>query len=144
MFQRVLSSGAGVSQICWIAPGPVISARVKVDLAGTRTYGETFQPWPRSRAALLAGPSVDMPALPFSPVKFSGLMERVLAFESRGRLPRFRSSPLNGESAARAEMEMRRARDKVASLRFIGGRNDVKWVKRVKKVKWPFLIGRDD
>src|ERR1017187_7897824 len=35
MNQRVLSSGAGVIQICVIAPGPVISASVNVDLAGT-------------------------------------------------------------------------------------------------------------
>ena len=90
-----------MSQICWTAPGPVISARVKVDLAGTRTKGETFQPWPRSRAAPLAAPSVDMPALPFSPLKFSGPMERVLAFDIRLRLPRFRSRPLKGASAAR-------------------------------------------
>src|SRR6185369_15847910 len=99
MFQRVLSNGAGVSQICWIAPGPVISASVNVDLAGTRTKGETFHPWPRSRAAPFAAPSVDMPALPFSPLKFSGPIDRVLAFESRLKLPRFKSNPLNGASA---------------------------------------------
>src|SRR5258708_38211471 len=103
MFQRVLSSGAGVSQSCWIAPGPVISAMVKVDLAGTRTKGDNFQPWPRSRAAPLAGPSVDMAALPFSPVKFSGPIERVLAFEIRLRLPRFKSSPLTESAADAAE-----------------------------------------
>src|SRR5260370_37308016 len=102
MFHRVLSRGEGVSHICWIAPGPVISAMVKVDLAGTCTKGDTFQPWPRSRAAPLAGPSVDMPALPFSPVKFSGPMERVLAFERRLKLPRFKSRPLKGPSAAEA------------------------------------------
>src|SRR5581483_321779 len=83
-----------------MAPGPVISANVKVDLAGTRTKGETFQPCPRSRAAPLAAPSVDMPALPFSPVKFSGPIERVLALERRLRLPRVKSNPLNGASAA--------------------------------------------
>src|SRR5579859_1240793 len=83
-----------------MAPGPVISARVKVDLAGTRTKGETFQPCPRSRAAPLAGPSVDIPALPFSPVKFSGPIERVFALEIRLRLPRFKSSPEKGLSAA--------------------------------------------
>src|SRR5271169_5702910 len=99
MFHRVLSSGAGVSQICWIAPGPVISARVKVDLAGTLTKGETFQPCPRSRAAPRAAPLVDMPALPFSPVKFSGLIERLLAGERRERFPRLRSRPLKGVSA---------------------------------------------
>src|SRR6266404_1136352 len=100
MSQRVLSNGAGVSQICCIAPGPVMSARVKVDLAGTRTKGETFQPCPRSRAAPLAAPSVDIPALPFSPLKFSGLMERVFALEVRLRLPRFKSRPLKEVSAA--------------------------------------------
>jgi hypothetical protein len=41
-----------------------------------RTDGETFQPWPSSRAAFLPVPSVAMPPLPFSPVKFSGLIER--------------------------------------------------------------------
>src|SRR3954465_6566279 len=82
-----------------MAPGPSISARVNVDFAGTTTYGETFQPGPRSCAAFNAGPFVDMPALPFSPVKFSGLMERVFAFERRLRLPRFRSRPLNGSAA---------------------------------------------
>jgi hypothetical protein len=35
-----------------------------------------------------------MPPRPFAPVKFSGLMDRVLAFESRDRLPMFMSSPL--------------------------------------------------
>src|SRR6185369_8312 len=100
MFQRVLSNGAGVSQICWIAPGPVISAIVNVDLAGTRTKGDTFHPCPRSRAAPFAAPSVDMPALPFSPVKFSGPIERVLAFDTRLKLPRFKSRPLKGASAA--------------------------------------------
>src|SRR3569833_3259880 len=83
-----------------MAPGPVISASVKVDFAGTRTKGETFQPCPRSRAAPRAAPSVDVPALPFSPVKFSGPMERVLALDKRLRFPRLRSSPLNGASAA--------------------------------------------
>src|SRR5262249_35246890 len=34
-----------------------------------------------SRAAFLPVPSVAMPALPFSPVKFSGLIERDLALE---------------------------------------------------------------
>ena len=34
------SSGAGVIQICWIAPGPVISASVNVDLALIGTDGD--------------------------------------------------------------------------------------------------------
>src|SRR5215472_5349229 len=103
MSQRVLSRGAGVSQICWSAPGPVMSARVKVDFAGTLTNGDTFQPCPRSLAAPLAAPSVDMPAFPFSPLKFSGLIERVFAFDVRLRLPRFMSRPLNELSAAKPD-----------------------------------------
>jgi len=83
MLKRVLSSGAGVIQVCWIAPGPAISASVKVDRALMRTEGETFQPWPSSRAAFLPVPSVAMAALPFSPVKFSGLIDRDWALESR-------------------------------------------------------------
>ena len=64
-------------------PDPLISASVKVLPALMLTEGETFQPWPRSRAAFLPVPSVAMPALPFSPVKFSGLIERDWAFETR-------------------------------------------------------------
>ena len=41
------------------------------------------------------GPSVAMPPLPFSPVKFSGLIERVCAFDRRDRLPRCRPNPEN-------------------------------------------------
>src|SRR5215213_2391289 len=66
----------GVIQMCWIAPGPVISQRVNVWPGSMRTDGETFQPWPRSWAAPSPVPCVAMPALPFSPVKFSGEMER--------------------------------------------------------------------
>ena len=73
----------GVIQICWMQPGPLISASVKVVPALMLTDGETFQPWPSSREARLPVPSVAMPALPFSPVKFSGLIERVWAFEVR-------------------------------------------------------------
>ena len=44
-----------------------------------RTDGETFQPWPRSRARLGAGAlRWPCPPSPFSPVKFSGLIERDL------------------------------------------------------------------
>jgi hypothetical protein len=53
-----------------------MSAIVKVDRALIRTDGETFQPCPSSRAAFLPVPSVAWPAFPFSPVKFSGLIER--------------------------------------------------------------------
>ncbi|KOH46456.1 hypothetical protein NC99_07060 [Sunxiuqinia dokdonensis] len=36
-----------------------------------------------------------IPPLPFSPVKFSGLIERDSAFDSRYKLPIFISRPLN-------------------------------------------------
>ena len=36
-----------------------------------------------------------MPPLPFSPVKFSGLIERVFAFDKRDKFPRFIPRPLN-------------------------------------------------
>jgi hypothetical protein len=73
----------GVSQMCWMAPGPAISARVKVLPGSTFTDGEIFHFWPRSRAASLPVPSVAMPPSPLAPVKFSGLIERVRAPESR-------------------------------------------------------------
>src|SRR5580658_7674783 len=102
---RVLSIGAGVIQICWMAPGPAMSARVKVERAATLTIGETFHPWPRSRAAFLAAPSTDIPAFPFSPVKFSGPIERVWASERRKRLPRLEFSPSNFPSSAEDERQ---------------------------------------
>src|ERR1017187_5083119 len=83
-------------------PGPLISPRVNVLPASIRTEGDTFQPLPSSRDAPLPVPSVAIPALPFSPVKFSGLIDRDCAFETRQRLPRLRTRPLNAESAARA------------------------------------------
>lgn len=52
--------------------------------------GETFQPCPRSLAALAPQPWVAMPPFPFSPVKFSAEMERVFALESLHRV----SSPV--------------------------------------------------
>ncbi len=93
---RRQKSGNSVSQICWIAPGPSISATVNVVCAGMLTLGDTFHPWPSSRATCAPVPSVAMPPLPFSPVKFSALIERVLARDRRDRLPRLRCSPLNG------------------------------------------------
>ena len=71
--------------MCWIAPGPWMSASVNVSPALIRIDGETFQPWPRSRAAFAPVPSVAMPPLPFSPVKFSGLIDRVFARDRRDR-----------------------------------------------------------
>ena len=87
-------SGCTVSQMCWIAPGPAMSAIVKVLLPGRWTLGDTFQPWPSSRAATAPVPSVAMPACPLAPVKFSALIERVTALDSLDRLPRLMSSPL--------------------------------------------------
>src|SRR5437016_817392 len=72
----------GVIQMCWIAPGPAMLQSVKVFPGSIRTLGEIFQPTPSSRAAFLPVPSVAMPALPFSPVKFSGLIDRDLALLS--------------------------------------------------------------
>src|SRR5690242_12600499 len=80
--------------MCWIAPEPSISATVNVSPGLTRTLGEIFQPWPRPFAWLAPVPSVAVPPRPFSPVKFSALMERVWASESRQTLPRSRPSPL--------------------------------------------------
>ena len=74
--------------MCWMAPGPVMSATVKVSPAGMRTKGFTFQPLPRSRAAALALPSSSshMAPAPLAPLRFSGLMDRETAFDSRNRL----------------------------------------------------------
>ena len=54
----------GVIQMCWIAPGPAISASVNICFGAIFTDGETFQPWPRSRAALAPVPSVALPPCP--------------------------------------------------------------------------------
>src|SRR5437867_7337346 len=76
----------GVIQICCISPDPLISARVKVFPGSITTKGLTFQPCPKSRAAWDAVPCTAAPPLPFSPVRFSGPIENVLAFERRYRL----------------------------------------------------------
>src|SRR5690554_4556575 len=85
-----------------MAPGPSISAMVKVSPGLIVTNGFTFQPCPRSRAGFVAlavlrgalGSGIAIPPFPFSPVKFSGLIERVSALDSRYRLPIFISRPL--------------------------------------------------
>jgi len=81
-------------------PGPWMLASVKVVPALITTDGEIFQPWPNFLAACCPVPWVAIPPLPFSPVKFSGLMERDRAFEVRQR---FASKPADesGGSAAR-------------------------------------------
>src|ERR1051325_10147776 len=61
----------GTIHICWIAPGPWMSASVKVLLALTIADGETFHPCPSPRAAFSPVPFVAIPPLPFSPVGFS-------------------------------------------------------------------------
>ena len=76
-------SPLGVSQMCWMIPGPSIWARVNVVFCLTRTEGEIFQPRPSSRAKSLPVPSTAMPPLPFSPVTFSGLIDRDRADERR-------------------------------------------------------------
>src|ERR1700712_4834184 len=83
-----------VSQICWMAPGPAISAITRVSPASLQIDGETFHPWPRPRAGLAPVPSVAIPPRPTAPSKFSGEIERVLACESRERLPRCNPNPL--------------------------------------------------
>ena len=59
------------------------------------TDGEIFQPWPSSRAGPAPVPSVAMPPLPFSPVKFSGLIERVSASARRQTFVRPTPSPFH-------------------------------------------------
>src|SRR5690242_183812 len=79
--------------MCWMAPEILMSASVNVWPGAITTDGETFQPTPSSRPSLSPVPFVAMPPLPFSPVKFSGEIERVRAFESRGRSPRPDTTP---------------------------------------------------
>src|SRR5207253_8309944 len=57
--------------------------------------GELFQPRPTSRAGLAPVPSVARPPCPGAPEKFSGLIDRVRAADTRAKLPRPRPSPLN-------------------------------------------------
>ena len=64
------------------------SAITAVSSCRMMMYGETFHPWPKSRAGLVAGSGIAIAPLPRSPVGFSGLMERLSASESRDRFPR--------------------------------------------------------
>jgi hypothetical protein len=84
-----------VHQMWFTAPLAFTSAKVNTSPAFSTTYGLIFQPRPKSRAQPLAGPSSDMPPLPFSPVKFSAEIERVFAFVSLYRLPKLLFNPLN-------------------------------------------------
>src|SRR6476646_8240061 len=57
--------------------------------------GLTFHPCPKSLDAFAPVPFVAIPPFPFSPVKFSGLIERVLASDNRKMLLMLDSMPLN-------------------------------------------------
>src|SRR6266436_797589 len=91
----------GVIQMWAIAPAPDISARTFTSPGSITTYGATFHPRPSFRAGLLAGSGIAMAPLPFSPVGFSGLIDRLSAFESIARLPMCMPSPLNDAIAIR-------------------------------------------
>ena len=109
-----LHTPVGVIQICWIAPGPSISAMVMVSLGLMTIKGFTFQVWPRSRAAqdalfslrVLGRAGLAIPPLPFSPVMFSGDMERDSAFESLERFPRLVLRPSKDEVWANAPSDI--------------------------------------
>ena len=88
----------GVSQMCWIAPEPSMSASTKVDPGAMVTDGEIFHPGPSSRPGPAPVPSVAIPPRPFSPVKFSGLIERVSAFARRHTLLRPTPNPFHAAS----------------------------------------------
>src|ERR671936_2290140 len=88
--------GCTVIQMCWMAPGPSISASTAVLWPATLMEGETFQPRPNSRAATAPVPSMALPPFPLAPVGFSALSERVWAVDSRARLPRCRPRPSKG------------------------------------------------
>lgn len=76
------------------APSPGECRMVKMVDAVKRLQRDQKEPGMPSAAPALV-PSVAMPPLPFSPVKFSGLIERVCAFERRDRFPMFIPNPLN-------------------------------------------------
>src|SRR5262249_25158811 len=86
----------GVIQICCMDPDPEISAMVNVCPALITTDGLTFQLTPRSRAGPAPVPVVAFPPAPLAPLKFSGLMLRLLAGDRRKRLERLDSTPLKG------------------------------------------------
>src|SRR5690242_9213300 len=79
-----------------MAPGPFISAIIIVLPPSIHVYGFTFHPTPNSLACSPLTPSfrAAFPPLPGSPVKFSGLIDLVLALDNLNRLPMFISRPL--------------------------------------------------
>src|SRR5271166_3378876 len=112
----------GVIQICAIAPAPEISASTFTSPGSMTTYGETFQPRPSFRAGLLALSGRAVAPLPFSPVGFSGLIERLSASERIARFPICMPSPLNDAIGVRLPMSrailIRSRRDAEGFLRF--------------------------
>src|SRR5437763_2421618 len=84
----------GVIQICCMDPGPSISAMTNVVCGLICTEGLSFQPLPNSRAAVSPVPFSAIPPLPFPPLKFSGLIDLLLASERRYIFERFASMPL--------------------------------------------------
>src|ERR1700687_3941710 len=88
-------SPVGLIQICAIAPAPAMSASTFTSPGSITMYGETFHPRPSLRAGLLTGAGGAIAPWPFSPVGFSGLIERLSAFDRIGRLPRCMPRPLN-------------------------------------------------
>src|SRR6516164_6027412 len=73
-------------------------ANATVPCPGRSMLGETFHPCPNSRAGTAPVPSVAIPALPLLPWKFSALIDRVCAAESRHRFPSDIPSPLKAVS----------------------------------------------
>ena len=71
------ASGRIVSHRCRITPAPSISARSARSPAPITRLGDTFQPKPRSRAALAPVPSVARAPAPRAPVGFSAVMARL-------------------------------------------------------------------
>src|ERR1700761_873723 len=70
-----------------------MSPSTSVSPGATRFDGEISPPRPSPRAWIAPVPSSAMPPLPFSPVGFSGLIERDFAEDSRDRLPRCNPRP---------------------------------------------------
>ena len=87
-------AGRASSRSAGWRPGPRCRPASKVSPGRDADAGRDLPALAEVAGRALAGPSVAMPALPFSPVKFSGLIERVCAFDSRDRLPRPMPSPL--------------------------------------------------
>src|SRR5260370_12214590 len=88
-------SPVGVIEIAAIGPAPAMSARTFPSPGSITMYGETFHPRPSLRAGLFAGSGEAIAPLPFSPVGFSGLIERLSAFDRIERLPMCMPRPLN-------------------------------------------------